>query len=180
MADVLKPSVMEKKKKNCRRQFGALPLRMSDDGRIEVMMVTSRETRRWIVPKGWPIKGLSGAQTAAREAQEEAGVLGITGKSPVGGYLYDKRLKNGSSARCYVELYPLWVVDDMPRWPEYGEREIEWLPVDQAAERAGDASLGELLRAVGDKGLPRSSHKLYRKAARKARRTQAQGDLRYR
>lgn len=168
MADYLKPPAMAKKKSAYRRQFGALPLRMDDDGQMQVMMVTSRETRRWIVPKGWPIKGLSGAQTAAREAQEEAGVVGVTGKSPVGAYLYDKQLKDGRSTRCYVELYPLWVVDDLPHWPEETQREVEWLPVPEAARRAGDASLGDLLRAVHDKGLPRSSHKLYRKA-RKAR-----------
>lgn len=166
MADYLKPTDMKKKKSRYRRQFGALPLRMDEEGRIEVMMVTSRETRRWIVPKGWPIKGLTGAQTAAREAEEEAGVLGVTGKTPVGAYMYDKRLKDGSSTRCYVELYPLWVVDDMHQWREHAERDVEWLPVAEAAERAGDASLGELLRAVRDKGLPRSSHKLYRKARR--------------
>ncbi|MBB3810705.1 NUDIX hydrolase [Pseudochelatococcus contaminans] len=160
---------MEKKKSGYRRQFGALPLRMDDDGRMQVMMITSRETRRWIVPKGWPIKGLSGSQTAAREAREEAGVIGVTGKNPVGAYLYDKRLKDGGSTRCYVELYPLWVMDSAPEWLEASQREIEWLPVDRAAERAGDASLGHLLRAVSDRGLPRSSHKLYRKA-QKARR----------
>lgn len=183
MADYLKPADMKKKKSRYRRQFGALPLRMDDEGRIEVMMVTSRETRRWIVPKGWPIKGLTGAQTAAREAAEEAGVIGVTGKRPVGAYMYDKRLKDGSSTRCYVELYPLWVVDDLQHWVEHAERDVEWLSVAEAAERAGDASLGELLRAVRDKGLPRSSHKLYRKARRahKARAGQVEegpsGDL---
>ena len=75
-------------------------------------------------------------------------------------------MKNGRSAPCYVELYPLWVTDALSDWPEYAEREIEWLSVVEAAERAGDASLGELLRAVHDKGLPRSSHKLYRKVQR--------------
>lgn len=166
MAEYLTLEDVKKKKSRYRRQFGALPLRMSDDGRIEVMLVTSRETRRWIVPKGWPIKGLTGAQTAAREAQEEAGVIGVTGKHPVGAYMYDKRLKNGDSTRCYVELYPLWVVDDLPRWPEHEQREVEWLSVEAAAERAGDESLGDLLRAVHNNGLPRSSHKLYRKARR--------------
>ncbi len=169
MANYLKPPEMEKKKSAYRRQFGALPLRMDDDGRMQVMMITSRETRRWIVPKGWPIKGLSGAQTAAREAREEAGIVGVTGKNPVGAYMYDKRLKGGRSARCYVELYPLWVVDALPEWAEDTERETEWLHVAEAAERAGDASLGALLRTVRDDGLPRSSHKLHRKA-RKARR----------
>ncbi|MGV6875405.1 NUDIX hydrolase [Pseudochelatococcus sp. B33] len=168
MAHYLKPPDMEKKS-GYRRQFGALPLRMDDDGRMQVMMITSRETSRWIVPKGWPIKGLSGAQTAAREAREEAGVVGVTGKNPVGAYMYDKRLKSGGSARCYVELYPPWVVDRAPDWPEKSERRVEWLPVAEAAERAGDASLSELLRTVHHKGLPRSSHKLHRKA-RKARR----------
>lgn len=169
MAHYLKPPNMEKKKSSYRRQFGALPLRMDDAGQMQVMMITSRETRRWIVPKGWPIKGLSGAQTAAREALEEAGVIGVTGKNPIGAYMYDKRLKCGRSTRCYVELYPLWVVGAAPDWPEAAERRAEWLTVAEAAERAGDASLGDLLRAVHIKGLPRSSHKLYRKA-RKTRR----------
>lgn len=168
MNDCFMPPEMEKKKSRYRRQFGALPLRMDETGTVEVMMMTSRETHRWIVPKGWPIKGLSGRETAAREAEEEAGVIGITGKSPVGGFMYDKRLKSGSSTRCYVELYPLWVVEKLQVWPEQGERMVEWLPVDQAAERAGDASLGELLRHVAQEvasnGLPRASHKLYRKA----------------
>lgn len=169
MAHYLKPPDLEKKKSGYRRQFGALPLRMDDEGRMQVMMITSRETSRWIVPKGWPIKGLSGAQTAAREAREEAGVVGVTGKNPVGAYMYDKRRKSGRSTRCYVELYPLWVVDAAPDWPEEAERRVEWLPVAEAAERAGDASLGELLRAVHNKGLPRSSHKLHRKARKAGR-----------
>lgn len=167
MAEVRELPAVTEGKSRFRRQFGALPLRMGDDGEIEVMLVTSRETKRWIVPKGWPIKGLSGAQTAAREAHEEAGVLGVTGKSPVGGYMYDKRLRDGGTARCYVELYPLWVVENLSFWPEHGQRQVEWLPVARAAERAGDASLGELLRDVETKGLPRSSHKLHRKARRK-------------
>jgi 8-oxo-dGTP pyrophosphatase MutT (NUDIX family) len=92
-----------RKKANVRRlQYGALPYRMSNGRRAEFMLVTSRETRRWIIPKGWPKKGTSPHRSAAREAFEEAGVLGAVGRQPVGSFSYEKRLKTGdrSSAKC--------------------------------------------------------------------------------
>lgn len=62
------------------RQVASLPLRRSEDGKIEVLLVTSRETRRWIIPKGWPMKGKKQHEAAAIEAEEEAGVIGNTSK----------------------------------------------------------------------------------------------------
>jgi 8-oxo-dGTP pyrophosphatase MutT (NUDIX family) len=82
-------------------QYAALPMRRVN-GRLEVMLITSRETRRWVVPKGWPMEGLSAAEAAAREAYEEAGVEGTVATSPLGHYHYDKRLKNGGRRRCRV------------------------------------------------------------------------------
>ena len=78
-----------------RHQYAALPWRRGDDGALEVLLITSRESRRWVIPKGWPIKGLNSKKSAAREAFEEAGVLGAVGKKKLGDYHYDKRLRSG-------------------------------------------------------------------------------------
>jgi hypothetical protein len=68
------------------------------------MLVTSREARRWIIPKGWPNKGKSGRQSAAREA--EAGVIGRVSRRAVGSFSYEKRLKNGRTVECEVGVFP--------------------------------------------------------------------------
>ncbi len=75
-----------------RIQYGALPYRFTPDAALEVLLVTTRQTRRWIIPKGWPIKGLRPPKSAAREAFEEAGVHGKIGAKPLGAFTYDKLL----------------------------------------------------------------------------------------
>src|SRR5882724_13290224 len=91
-----------------RVQYAALPYRLSGSS-PEVMLVTSRETRRWIIPKGWPQKGKAPHHSAAREAFEEAGVVGTVGRRPVGSFPYEKRLKNGDVVVCEVHVFPLKV-----------------------------------------------------------------------
>src|SRR5206468_12254776 len=92
-----------------RVQYGALPYRVKGRSRPEIMLVTSRETRRWIIPKGWPKKGKSPHRSAAREAFEEAGVVGSVGRRSVGSFSYEKRLKNGGTVECEVRVFPLQV-----------------------------------------------------------------------
>src|SRR5947209_14678636 len=92
-----------------RAQYAALPWRRNAAGAIEVLLITSRETRRWVIPKGWPIKGLKSPQTAAREAFEEAGVEGLVAKKKLGVFHYDKRLRSGRIQRVRVGVYPLQV-----------------------------------------------------------------------
>ena len=77
-------------------QYAALAWRPCASGGIEVLLITSRETRRWVIPKGWPIKDLRPHQTAAREAWEEAGIEGRTGARKIGVFDYDKRLSSGA------------------------------------------------------------------------------------
>ena len=93
-------------------QIGAIPYRRRPDGAVEVMLVTTRETQRWIVPKGWPIRGLKGHEAAAREATEEAGLVGEVGKKPVGRYTYWKR-RPRDFVLCKVRLYLLAVKDQL-------------------------------------------------------------------
>jgi 8-oxo-dGTP pyrophosphatase MutT (NUDIX family) len=86
-------------KADAAQQFAAIPLRETEGG-LEVLLVTSRETRRWILPKGWAEDGLTGSELAAKEAFEEAGLIGRMSATAVGSYRYHKRLANGRRRRC--------------------------------------------------------------------------------
>src|SRR3954447_6704011 len=110
-----------------RAQFAALPWRRNAQGAVEVLLITSRETRRWVIPKGWPIKGMTSPKSAAREAFEEAGVHGKVAKRPVGSYAYDKRLRNGRLQHVRVAVFGLAVETEAEAYPELGQREKRWL-----------------------------------------------------
>ena len=131
-----------------RLQYGALPYRVSNGARAEFMLVTSRETRRWIIPKGWPKKGKSPRQSAAREAFEEAGVRGAVGRHPVGSFTYAKRLKNGGVVQCEVRVFPLEVRHQNKEWPEKQERRVKWLSAAKAAERVKQPRLSRIIRRL--------------------------------
>src|SRR6266567_9047960 len=90
-----------------RVQYGALPYRLTAGSRPQFMLITSRETRRWVIPKGWPKKGKSPRYSAAREAFEEAGVVGAVAKRPIGSFSYEKRMTNGGVVVCEVRVFPL-------------------------------------------------------------------------
>jgi 8-oxo-dGTP pyrophosphatase MutT (NUDIX family) len=132
-----------------RVQYGALPYRVSSGSRAEFMLVTSRETRRWIIPKGWPKKGKSPHRSAAREAFEEAGVIGAVGRRSVGSFSYEKRLKNGGFVDCEVRVFPLEVKRQNKQWPEKQDRKVKWLPASEAAEKVKEPMLSEIIRRLG-------------------------------
>jgi 8-oxo-dGTP pyrophosphatase MutT (NUDIX family) len=131
-----------------RVQYGALPYRVSNGSRAEFMLVTSRETRRWIIPKGWPKKGKSPRQSAAREAFEEAGVRGAVGRRPIGTFSYEKRLKNGGVVECEVRVFPLEVRRQNKEWPEKQERRVKWLSATKAAARVDQPRLSKIIRQL--------------------------------
>ena len=131
-----------------RLQYGALPYRVSSGSRAEFMLVTSRETRRWVIPKGWPKKGKSPHRLAAREAFEEAGVTGAIGRRSVGSFSYEKRLKDGGLIECEVRVFPLQVKRQSKQWPEMQERRIKWLSASKAAEKVKEPMLGKIIRRL--------------------------------
>ncbi|MBS0361395.1 MAG: NUDIX hydrolase [Proteobacteria bacterium] len=128
-----------------RAQFAALPWRLDPGGHVEVLLITSRETHRWVIPKGWPMKGKKAARCAAREAFEEAGVLGQVAKRPSGDYAYEKRLKNGRLQKVRVQVFPLRVDYEAQSFPEAGQRERLWLPAAEAARKVDEPELMVLL-----------------------------------
>lgn len=132
-----------------RRQVAVLPVRPGPGGAVQVMLITSRETRRWVVPKGWPMKGLKNYEAAAREAYEEAGLIGRVGRRALGSYFYNKRLKSRDTVLCQVQVFRLEVRKQLKTWPEQHERECRWFSVQEAAEAVTEAGLAALIRAAG-------------------------------
>lgn len=142
--------VMKKVKRPCdepRRQVAAMPVRRRADGATEILLVTSRTTQRWIVPKGWPVKGLKDREAAAREALEEAGVAGPVARKPVGRYSYWKR-QHDHFTLCAVDLYLLHVIQQLPSWAEQSQRRCEWFSLEDAADLVDEPALGSAIRAL--------------------------------
>lgn len=136
------------------RQVAAIPFRRAADGRLEVMLVTSRQTRRFIVPKGWPMKGRSGAEAAAVEALEEAGVVGTALEPPAGTYSYWKRLES-QFVPVDVTVYLLAVAEELPDWQEKGGRSRAWLPAADAALLIDEPELASLVKSLqAPAGMP--------------------------
>ena len=131
-----------------RRQFGALPYRA--DGDLEILLVTTRETGRWVIPKGWPMLGKTPRAAAAREALEEAGVVGRTGRRHLGAYTYQKLLKSGATVVCRVTVFPLAVVEQKAAWREQDQRRTRWFSPAEAAEVVHEPGLSAIIRDFGD------------------------------
>jgi 8-oxo-dGTP pyrophosphatase MutT (NUDIX family) len=129
-----------------RVQYAALPFRRRNDSRTEVMLVTSRGTGRWIIPKGWPMKRKAPYAAAAREALEEAGVVGQIGKESIGLFSHKKLLKEGKVIVCEVQVFPLEVTHQRKTWPEKGKREVQWFSRAEAARTVQEPILGKMIR----------------------------------
>ena len=128
-------------------QVAAIPFRLNDRGELEVMLVTSRGTRRFIVPKGWPMKGLKDRDAAAREAYEEAGVLGRISDKPAGRYTYWKRMSDHFTL-CEVKLYLLEVEQQLDSWAEQHQRDLHWFTLADAADIVDEPELSTAIRKL--------------------------------
>lgn len=129
-----------------------MPYRLNKAGEIEVLLLTSRTRRRWIIPKGWPIKGLKPAEAAAREAFEEAGVRGVVSDKPLGRFTYDKEPdENGCSVACEVTVFSLAVKRQLRTWPEIEQRETRWVLAREAAALTDEEGLRPLFEAFSTK-----------------------------
>ncbi|SEI22597.1 ADP-ribose pyrophosphatase YjhB, NUDIX family [Rhizobium tibeticum] len=132
-------------------QVGAICFRANPDGILEVLLITTRETHRWTIPKGWPIHGLQPHEVAQREAWEEAGVKGKAKKKPYVYYTYLKRAKNNRSIQCVVEVHLLRVKKVRFTFPECRERVLAWLPPTEASSRVPERELKSLISGLAAK-----------------------------
>ena len=129
------------------RQVAALPVRRNDRGALEVLLLTSRETRRWIIPKGWPWSEYQDHTAAKGEAFEEAGVTGKIGKTPIGSYSYVKR-REREDIPVSVTVYLLNVERELDKWPEKKERRRVWYTPAEAAGLVHEEGLCSILLAL--------------------------------
>jgi hypothetical protein len=138
------------------RQIAVLPYRFAGgktDGSTEIMLITSRETKRWVIPKGNPMNGMARHASAAIEAEEEAGVIGAVCPTSIGSYEYRKRRSNGAAIMYNVEVFPLAVTHELSEWKEQHERERKWFSFDEAAAAVDEEDLQALIRSFGVRGF---------------------------
>ena len=121
----------------------------------QILLITSRESRRWVVPKGWPMNGKSPQDAALREAYEEAGVMGRVGKVPLGYFPYHKKLDDGTVVPTMVTLFPVRVRLLKAEYPEMDERRRKWFSRKKAAARVDEPELARLLRTFNPSKLPK-------------------------
>ena len=142
-----------------RTQYGALCWRPAGTG-VEILLVTSRDTGRWVIPKGWPIEGLDPAQSAAREAWEEAGARGVADPDCLGCYSYEKVLRRAPEGQedqtvpCVVAVYALQVARQIKDFPEARQRRCKWFSPEKAAARVDEPELAALIAGFRPPGSP--------------------------
>jgi 8-oxo-dGTP pyrophosphatase MutT (NUDIX family) len=153
-------------------QVAALPLIVGPDDIAKVLLLTSRDTKRWVIPKGWPMRGRKPHEAAAREALEEGGVSGHFWKRPIGAYSYFKRRERHFDL-CHVDVYMMRVEKQHATWAEKGQREAAWFTLEEAAELVEEQGLVALLvglaRADRDRGVQRQGARRKSEATRRPR-----------
>lgn len=147
-------SIRPSDKREQRSQFAALCYRLVR-GKPEILLISSRGTGRWIVPKGWPMPDRTPAASAAQEAWEEAGVKGQTLEQCIGLYSYDKEMEEGDDLPVLALVYPLRVTSLATDFPEAGQRRRKWFTPKKAASKVDEPELARLLRDFDPSALPR-------------------------
>jgi 8-oxo-dGTP pyrophosphatase MutT (NUDIX family) len=132
-------------KRETRTQFAVLPFRPKKKGGIEVLLISSLDTGRWIIPKGWPMDGMRPADAAAQEAWEEAGLRGRVHDDVLGVYSYDKWLDEELSIPCIVLVFALEVSHSDDAFPEAGKRKLKWMSPKKAAQRVDEPELKQII-----------------------------------
>ena len=137
-------------KRDPRTQFAGLPYRTVKKGGekgVEVLLVTSRYSKRWILPKGWPMDRMTPAEAAAQEVWEEAGARGDVHDICLGLYTYDKWMSEAETLPIIVAVFPIRVRELAEDYPEAGERRRKWMSLKKAASKVEERDLKQLIRS---------------------------------
>ncbi len=146
-------------------QIAALPIRWEKNGKLRVLMVTSRDRGRWVFPKGWMMDGKKPWHAAEIEALEEAGAVGSISKHAIGQFHYDKRYQDKDNIPCRVTLYPMIVEKLKRRWKERNERKRHWFSPGKAAKLVEEKELALLLKELAKNSKTFATIEDLRKAA---------------
>ncbi len=133
---------MTQKTNKVLQQSGVIPYRIID-GKVEILLITTRNRQGWVIPKGGLCKGMSPHDSAAKEAWEEAGVIGRVTTENLGNYKYRKR---GNTYQVNLFLLPVETI--LEDWPEATSRERRWLEINQAAELVKEISLKRIIESL--------------------------------
>lgn len=129
-------------------QIAALPMRWDSKDNVSVLMVTSRGSGRWVMPKGWEMDGKKPWRAAEIEAMEEAGAVGYISQDCIGTYRYPKVMSGGRIVPCVVRVYPM-IVEKLKRdWKERQQRTRRWFSPKAAAKRVDEQELADLLMTL--------------------------------
>ncbi|BDW86044.1 NTP pyrophosphohydrolase [Roseicyclus marinus] len=140
-------------KRETRTQFAVLPYRIKKKGGVEVMLMSSLDSGRWIIPKGWPMDGMRPSEAAAQEAWEEAGLRGRVHDTVLGLYSYSKWLDEELSIPCVVLVFPMEISQVDEVFPEAGQRKIKWMSRKKAAQRVDEAELKQMIETFDPEAL---------------------------
>ncbi len=138
-------NVSHKLRREVRTQFGALCWRVRND-KLQILLITSRGTGRWIIPKGWPMEGATPSEAAETEAFEEAGATGKMGTECLGIFSYSKGLGDVENLPCVVAVYPMKVEKLAREFPESNDRSRKWFSVKKAMQAVDEPELSEIIR----------------------------------
>lgn len=147
IVDQLPISLSGRHKTDVRSQFGALCYRVKKGGKVQVLLITSRTSRRWIIPKGWPMDGKTPAESAAVEAWEEAGVRGVSDGRCIGMFSYSKETDEMGALPCLAMIFAIEVTDCAETYPENEERERIWVSRRKAAKLVDEPELSHVIQS---------------------------------
>jgi 8-oxo-dGTP pyrophosphatase MutT (NUDIX family) len=138
-----------------RFQFAALCYRLVEgQAAPEILLLTSRGTGRWVIPKGWPMGAKPGYEVARQEALEEAGVVGDVESAPAGVYNYEKDISDGFTVPCAVQVHALKVTSIVDDFKEKGQRKLDWVPPDVAEKRVREPQLKRIIHQFAERFGP--------------------------
>lgn len=145
----LSTAAVEQFREGAVAQYAAICFRQTWEREItEILLITSRDTGRWVIPKGWGMRKMLPHEVAEREAWEEAGVVGHADAKPCGCYTYLKALKKGNVEPVHVQVHMLSVARLDRKFPEEGQRILRWFSPEQASAAVAETELKSLLDQV--------------------------------
>lgn len=143
---------MSASKSDVRTQFAALCFRV-EDGKTRILLITSRGSGRWIIPRGWPMDNKTPCEAALTEAWEESGVRGKGYEVSLGLYSYTRDIGEDGLTPCVAMVYPVKVKDMADDYPEKGQRRRKWFSRKKAAELVSEPELANIIRGFDPENL---------------------------